>query len=131
MFHEFSVETDVEDVNKQLDGCHYIDAKLMHYETDGAKVKMVWDKERPVGFMVYHLIYDCVLVVRAIYIKKQYRMKSFMRTLVLSPSKDIKRVFSKTLIDKEPNEIKGEKPKRKRIFQDDTSIVWEKVIGEA
>jgi len=106
-----------------------LQTKLYSYLNEGAKIRLAYQDQMLIGFLIYHWIFDCVLIVRAIYLKPEYRNKTILRRLILSVGK-VRRVISQTYKEKEPLDIRGEKKNRILIGTFEGMNVWENIVGD-
>jgi len=100
--------------------------KMYSYLNEGAKVKLAYRKQKLIGFMIYHWIFNSVLIARAMYIEPDFRHGAIPRRLIFSVGK-VKRMFSQTYKDKGSVEIQGKKVRRNLISDDGEIQVWENV----
>lgn len=101
--------------------------KLYSYLNEGAKIMLAYKDGELIGFMIYHKVFDCILICRAIYLKANFRRAGYLNGLIHSVG-EVKRVFSQTYCDREPEEIRGEKPNRKLVKSDGKINVWENIL---
>lgn len=102
--------------------------KLYSYMEEGAKVKLAYHERELIGFLIYHCIFGCVMIVRAVYLEPKYRLKNHLRKLIFSVGR-MKRIFSQTYANLEPKEIQGVKRNRKLIATIDGMNIWENRLG--
>lgn len=106
-----------------------IEGKIYEYlHIHGAKIMVAEADNRIVGFMVYHLIFECVLICLGVYFIPAYQKAARLRSIICSPSSKIKKVISQTYKSKQPNNIRGEKDTRKVVAEMGELIVWENEV---
>lgn len=139
-FDKYWLEVFEEDINKIVEvtgsngdklKCNLIEGELTYlFDLQKCECRVAELEGKIIGFMFYHLIFDCVLVTRAICFSEPYRNSKLLRKMVLGISPSIRRVLSQTRKLKNPKNIRGEKPMRKKIFEGKEFIVWENIIRD-
>jgi len=107
-----------------------VEAQIYKYlYEDRAKIKIAVKGERMIGFMVYHYIFDSILICHGIYLRPEFRKANRMISLICSPGNP-KRVFSQTYKgEMQPMEIRGEKKNRKLLHERENVLVWENILN--
>ena len=111
-----------------------LQAKLYTYEREGAKIRLAYHERELIGFLIYHMIFNCIMICRAVYIKPEFRKLSVSRRLFFHDKK-VKRVYAQTYGQKEPvvTGLSAEKEGRKRrrvVHEEDGMKIWEiDVVG--
>ena len=128
MIDKFFLEAHNEDINvyREVQGGLYsgIECQMVLWDQEKCSYQIAQKGNKPVGFMVYNLIYECILIVRAIYFEPEYRLKSHLRRMILGVG-DVKHIYSMTYAEHEPKEIRGQKPKRHLIHTTKDNLnIW-------
>lgn len=88
MFLKFYEEVAGFDGNIEMEGYGpWFDGMMIGYEQSLCGINMLWKDRRPIGFMTFNKIFDCILVVRNIFLEKPYRNSGLLRKLLLSSGK--------------------------------------------
>ena len=132
LFHDYWLEVHDEDLNRLIHlesgPMNELKAQLLVYlELDRCKIRLAKLGQKIVGFMIYHYLFDSILIVRGIYFMPEYRKRTWLRKLTLSVG-TVKRVLSQTYTDRPPKEINGQKKNRKLIHKTDRFEVWENIV---
>jgi hypothetical protein len=113
-----------------------IEGKLCLYLEEGCKIRVAEAKGKLVGFLIYHLIYDVILICRGVYFEENYRKQACLYGIFKEFVRNgLKKIYSQTFDENEPNELRGEKSgkrivKRKLLSRKDGMNVWENTIGD-
>jgi len=126
LFRDFWLETDGSDLNYMLDcNMNMIEGKIFSYLEDGAKISLARAGSKFVGFVIYHIIFDTICIVRAIYLKKEYRMHFILKKMIKQLIPNVKRLYSQTYKNNHPKELGFIKKNRKIINETNSSYIWE------
>lgn len=128
LFWEFWLKVNREDqslpVHYNIMGIEYeipeIEATLYGCLHQGGKVKVAYKGETMVGFMLYHMAFDCVAIIRHMYCLVDKLAKP------LVDSTDALKVIFQTRKENPPTRLlEITKPFRSKIKEDDKLITWE------
>jgi len=113
---------------KQADGteteCSELEALLYWYLLEEhCKLRLAICGKKVIGFMLYYYFFDSVLVVRGIWFRPSYRKRMLLRGLTYSVG-NVSCVISQTYSKNQPKDLKDEKKRRKRIYQNGEFDVW-------
>lgn len=105
-----------------------VEAKLLQLEAEGCKFKLAVEGTRIIGFLMYHLAYQCLLIVEGLFVLPEYEGKGVGKGFFNSLG-PLKRVFFQTR--------KGNPPQKlfdifrndlvKVLTESDNKITWEMV----
>lgn len=98
-----------------------IDCEIAKYEDEKCLVWLAQDGDRLVGFVIFNLIYDCIVAVRAAYFSPEYRHNGLLnRFYERGLEKGFKKFYYQTYKTRKPfvaNDI--------LISENDELITWE------
>jgi len=134
MFHDFWSEVHLKDLNQMshtVSGpINEIEGQLYKYvSVDKCKVKMVFEQEKPLGFMIYHEVFDCIVAIRACYFVPEYRELGLIKK-VLKSIGNVSRVFGQTYSEHPPKQAKKETNIKVKIASLKDFDVWEYKFNE-
>ena len=139
LLDQMLIEVHQDDMNRIFEGnglkINGIEGKLCTYLEDGCSIQIAESKGRMVGFLIYHLIFDTIMVCRGIYFAPEYRKKSGMYGIMRKFVRNgVKKIYSQTFEEHEPAELQGERGgnrivKRKLLDCKDGMNVWEATVG--
>ena len=102
------------------------EAKVYHLLFERCQIQIAFDGCDMVGFLVYHLAYDCVLAVECIYILPQYENRGVGKGLIESLQKPVNKIFFQTHSENPPTRFLNLiKNKSKEIHRKGELITWE------
>lgn len=139
-FDKYWKEVHGEDINEiytyqdeatgKMISINLIEANILKYlNEDKCECFVAEHKGKIVGFNFFNLVFDCVSAVRAIYIHPDYQKRGLLRRLILCDKyPNIRRIFSMTYKDREPENIRGSKKWRKKIHSYEDMNVWENTV---
>jgi len=106
-----------------------IDLKMVRLIADGAKIRLALLNRDVIGFMIYHVAYDCILAVEGLYVEKPFRRKGIGINLIESLEKPLQKIFFQTHISRKPAEMFGALKQlgmnHKRLRRVKDIITWE------
>ena len=132
LFHEFWKSVNEEDLSNLVDfnvlgktvTLHQIEATLYGCLYEGAKVKLLYEKEDIVGFVLYHTIFNCVGAVRHMYIQREHWGNGGAKDMLNSIG--VKKFIYQTWKKNPPVEFLNHVGKySKKIDENDRIITWE------
>lgn len=92
----------------------------------GGKVQLALDNNQMIGFLVYHEIFGCIIVIRCMYTLREYYDKGIGKGLIESIPIKAKRVIFQTRKAKPPEQmLKNSKAYRSKVCETDLMITWE------
>lgn len=96
-------------VTREINGTsvtlYEIDAKIVHFSENGTKIRMAFHNGDVIGFMLYHIAYNCVLAIEGMYVLEQHRKQNIGSGFITSLDKPIKKLFFQTHISIRPQEM--------------------------
>lgn len=102
------------------------EAKLLHFKYERCKIQIAVRHREIVGFLVYHMAYNCVLAVECIYVSPEHENKHVGKGLITSLGLPIKRIFFQTHRDQPPERFLGLIGNRaKRLHETGELVTWE------
>lgn len=138
-FHAYWKEVHDEDLNKIVNvdlpngsrgSVNLLDLEMKYYlETERCKFRIAEHNGKIVGFMIYNLVFDAVLICRAVYFTPEFRKAKLLRSIMLGVG-PVRKIYSQTHTQKQPKEIQGEKKTRKKIYSNGKFDLWENTIRE-
>lgn len=90
----------------------------------GVKIRMAFHEDRAVGFMMYNDLWDCVLIVHAMYVYPETQLRGVGKGLIWSMG-DIKKVLFRTRKKNPPLRFLSVMGHDRIISEDDDHIVRE------
>jgi hypothetical protein len=105
MFDKFWNEVHLENINKIIDldvsgqnvKINGLEAKLCQFLSEGMSIKLyIGDTGAFNGFLIYRVIFDCVMVVRGAYFDKEYRNRGLLRKIVQECCPRVTKVISQS-----------------------------------
>jgi hypothetical protein len=109
-----------------------LEQELFNHTRKGGKVHLCYKESEIIGFMLYHNIYNCVLVVPYLYFYPQYYNKGLGCAMVDSLGLPIKRVVFQTHVAIPPEQfLKSTEKFRRKIHETDKMITWEMDWGRS
>lgn len=139
MLDEMLLEVHQDDLNQYYEAnglkINGIEGKLCTYLDDGCKIEVAESKGRMVGFLIYHLIFDTIMICRGIYFVPEHRKTACMYGIMRKFVKNgLKKIYSQTFEEHEPLELQGERGgnrivKRKLLSNKGGMNIWEATIG--
>ena len=103
-----------------------IESKLYYKLQSGAKVQLAYHDDEIVGFMLYHEIYDCVLVIHNMFTSPKYFNNSMGAGMINSLKKPIKKVLFQSRKNNSPSQmLKVTKNWREKLSENEDMITWE------
>ena len=114
-----------EDLNKTMQAEQYevngLEAKIYEYiHVYRANIRVLEDEGKIVGFTIYHIAFECIMIILGVYLDAEYRSKGLLKKMVFSVPHEIKKIFSQTY----PHKAHEDVP-RKKIYEKDGLITWE------
>lgn len=112
--------------------CPKVEAIAMGYLITNHEVLLAMSGETVVGFMVYRCSYDCLLLVRSLYVLPEYQGLGLVKSFKLASFRDrqIHRVFYQTRSDRPPEVLLQHTEKRSRLIQKKGNLLtWEMTWG--
>jgi hypothetical protein len=116
---------DKETVEETADGPMQIwdsEKQLLLHGEEGARIECVFQGQEMVGFFIYHLVYECILMVHAIYLVPKLRDSGAAWDIVKSVG-NVKKLFFQNRTSANPDKKRG-----KIIHQNDEHTIFEKDI---
>lgn len=104
----------------------------MGYLASGHEVYLAMQGETAVGFTALRAAYDCLLLVRALYVMPDYQGMGLVKSLYLAAAegRQIDRVFFQTRADREPAVLLHHTDSRRRLVQKNGNLLtWEMSWG--
>jgi len=105
-----------------------LEVRLCCLDKEGVQFQMAVYRSECIGFLMYHLIADCILFVRGMHVEKVFQGKGIAPGLVASLGKPIARVIFQTRKERPPERLLGSTVpggERRKIYEDDKLITWE------
>lgn len=129
---EFWLKVNGEDLSEPSEFSHLAghtlskaEAKVYHFEYERCKIQLAIENDEIVGFLVYHLAYNCVLAVEALYIEPKYEKRGLGKGLIESLNKPIKKIFFQTHINIPPERLLNLNKNSKELMRQGDLITWE------
>lgn len=134
MFRDFWEEVHLEDLNRMSmtdkGSINEVEGMLYKYMTaELCKVKLVFKQGKPVGFMVYHIIFDTIVAIRACYFVSKYREIGLIKEVIKSIG-NVSRVYGQTYSKHPPKQAKQETNIKNKIASFLEFDVWEYKFNE-
>jgi len=105
---------------------HRAELKLQQHFGENAKINIATHQGVCIGFLVYHLIADCILFIRQIYVYPEWVRQRIAANLVKSIRKPVKRVIFQTRKKNEPTQLLLHVSKHaQKVYETDLVITWE------
>lgn len=103
-----------------------VDIHLCWLKSQGAKIQLAMDKGECVGFLLYHLIADCIIYVRGLYLYPEYEGNKIGVGLINSLGKPIKKIIFQTQKERLPARMFSHVGARRQLIHEDNKLVtWE------
>lgn len=97
-----------------------LEAKLCQFLSEGMKIKMAMINGRQVGFLIYKLVFDCIMVVRGAYFDEPIRKMGLLREITMASGPNVKRVISQSYNFNSEDVMN----KREKVFSDEILTTW-------
>lgn len=106
---------------------HKMEAFLLSCKYQHCQFQLALNHDECVGFLMYHLIADCVLFIRGIYVYPEFEGKGLAKGLVNSLKKPVKKIIYQTRKNNPPVQLfeQTKKFNRNKIYETDNLITWE------
>lgn len=104
--------------------CLEAEAEIYRFTNDGAKILLSSIGGTFCGFIIYHLIYDCVLVIRAMYADSEMR-KTGLGGLFIGQFPLVKKLIFSTYKKNPPSTMLSSIRGAKVFSEDEESLYWE------
>lgn len=135
MFYDYYLEVNEEDLSREVDWTTYagdtirttaLEARFDYLMKHSGKVQIAIEDDEIVGFLLYHMIFDCILVIRGMYAIPSHHNKSLGKKLIQSLDQVVTKVVFQTRKAKPPEQMLSvTKPYRNKIGENETMITWE------
>ncbi len=110
-----------------------IEAILYKYFNDGAKVQVAVKNNEIISFMLYHIAYECVVGITAMYSLPGEESNGLGKGLVNSLGKPVKKIIFQTRKLKKPHRLFELTEKYRKLIYDNTEAnlyIWEMTWAE-
>lgn len=134
IFYRYWKEVNLEDlsgvVEREFAGekiqCLEVELKLWQLQAERCKIQLAVKDDRIIGFLLYHLAYDCVLLVEGIYVLPDAKGHGVGKGLINSLGKPIKRLYFETRQENPPQETLSflKRFESKELNQANGKTVW-------
>lgn len=102
------------------------EAKVYQLQAERCGIQLVWKDGAIIGFMLYHLAYDCILLIKGMYIEPAHEGKGLGKgRLIASLGKPIKRLFFQSYASNPPERMLKITPEKRELHHDGDLITWE------
>ena len=139
LFYDFHLEVNEDDLSEIIDWplkngtttrTTKCEAMFDHMSDYGGKVQLVYDREDLIGFLLYHSIFDCMIVIRCMYTTSKYYDAGLGKGLINSLPIEVRRVIFQTRRTKPPEQmLKVTDKYRSKVCESDELITWEMPWG--
>lgn len=102
-----------------------IEARMYSLFAEGLKFQLCFKGREIIGFMMYHLAYESVLIIEGMYFLKSHLHSGLGKKLIASISKPIKKLLFQTHTDNVPESLFRVLKKAKELHKKDDLITWE------
>lgn len=103
-----------------------LEAELLRYLYEGAKIQIAYYNGKQIGYMLYHSAYDCILLIRHMYLEPDFAGLGIGKKMVESIGEDTKRVFFQTRKNNPPEELLDQTENfRIKVKETSKLITWE------
>lgn len=102
-----------------------VEAKILRLIQDGYKIRLVMIEQRIVGFMLYDIIYNCILLIEGVFILPGEAQKGLGVGIIESLGKPIKKIFGQTHIGNPPKEFLKLMKRSSEILREGDLITWQ------
>jgi hypothetical protein len=105
------------------------DYRLYSLINEGFHIRLGILEGELMGFMLYHIAYDCILAIDGLYVKKESRQNGIGAGFIRSLEKPIKKLFFQSHVAKRPVDLFGALKalgaNPKKVHRDGDLITWE------
>lgn len=103
-----------------------VEASMYMFIQDNCDIKLAMEEDECVGFLIYNLAYNCVLIVRALYTIPEREARGVGKSLVDSIDAPVKKLIFQTYKPAPPQRLLDfTKSRRKEIHTAGNMITWE------
>lgn len=114
------------DVFGKIERVPQIEAYYCYKRNNGARVRLVYDEDDIVGFMLYYNIYNCIIAIDSMWAKKDYINRGLGKGMINSLHKPIKRVHFQTRKNNPPEDLfRATEGHRTLVHETPALLVWE------
>lgn len=104
-----------------------VESKLLQLKAERCKVQLAFSEDRAIGFLLYYLAYNSILIIEGLYVLPEYEGRGVGKHLVESLGKPVLRVYFQTRKDSPPNRLFDVTSKwsPKKLSENERKITWE------